>query len=159
MLPERGSRPVAQSVLMDSAGQPESRVGARAGVFITQHGNVVDLAWLRVTPWRERVAAHYDPADRFGELGALAKVVGPPRARTRACPALLLLGWLADRLGWRCEQLNRDGDLWRGRARERRGEVELRLEPVARMHVPAWTASRSARTSARSWRSSAARAG
>ena len=135
VLPERGSRPVAQSVLMDSAGQPESRVALERACFLAQHVNVVDLAWLRVTPWRERVAAHYDPADRFGELDALAKasVRHAPDSRVSG---LLLLGWLGDRLRWRCEQLNRDGSLWRGRARERRGEVELRLEPVARMHVP-----------------------
>ena len=135
VLPERGSRPVAQSVLMDSAGQPESRVALERACFLAQHANVVDLAWLRVTPWRERVAAHYDPADRFGELGALAKV-SVRHAPDSRVSGLLLVGWLADRLGWRCEQLNRDGSLWRGHARERRGEVELRLEPMPRMHVP-----------------------
>ena len=135
VVPAGGSRPVAQSVLMDSAGQPESRTALERACFLAEHVNVVDLAWLRVTPWRERLAAHYDPRDRFAELGALAKV-SVRHAPDSRVSALLLLGWLADRLGWRCEQLNRDGNIWRGRARERRGEVELRLEPVMRMHVP-----------------------
>ena len=49
---------------------------------------------------------------------------------------LLLIGWMCDRLGWRPEQLTSHDTLLRGRARGRRGEVELRLEPVERMSAP-----------------------
>jgi glucose-6-phosphate dehydrogenase assembly protein OpcA len=49
---------------------------------------------------------------------------------------LLLLGWMCSRLGWRPGAMtSRQGTL-RGRARARRGEVELILEAGAQMSVP-----------------------
>ena len=42
---------------------------------------VVDLAWLRSTPWRERMAASFDPPPLRRALGSLTKVAGAPPAR------------------------------------------------------------------------------
>ena len=61
---------------------------------------MVDLAWLRSTPWRERVAATFDPPPMRRALGAIDKVVVRHRADSTAA-ALLFCGWLASRLGWR----------------------------------------------------------
>jgi glucose-6-phosphate dehydrogenase assembly protein OpcA len=135
VLPIGGSRPVAQSVLVDSSGEPEAREALDRACFLAARVEVVDLAWLRVTPWRERVAAHYDPPDRRPELGTMSKL-SVRHGSDSLVSALLLIGWLCDRLGWRPEQLTRHDDLLRGRARGRRSEVELRLEPVERMRVP-----------------------
>jgi len=135
VLPAAGNPPVGQSVLLDSAGETEARDALDRVCFLAERAHVVDLAWLRVTPWRERVAAHYDPPDRFGELRTVSKI-SVRHGMDSLISGLLLIGWLADRLGWRPEQLTRHGNLQRGRARGRRDEVELRLEPVEGMSVP-----------------------
>jgi glucose-6-phosphate dehydrogenase assembly protein OpcA len=77
---------------------------------------VVDLAWLRTTPWRERLAAAFDDPSRRGELPALAHVAvrHSPGSLTSA---LLLTGWLASRLGWNPEPLvSTAGGTYRGTA-------------------------------------------
>jgi len=133
--PEGGARPLGECVLWDSAGEPEAHVALDRVCDLAACCEVVDLAWLRVTPWRERLAAHFDPADRRPELRTLSKI-SVRHGADSLISGLLLVGWLCERLGWRTEQLTRHGDLLRGRARGRRGEVELRLEPVGDMRVP-----------------------
>jgi glucose-6-phosphate dehydrogenase assembly protein OpcA len=133
--PRDGSPPVAQTVLLDSVGEPDAREALDRVCALAECCDVVDLAWLRVTPWRERLAAHYDPPDRRAELRTLSKMSVRHGSRS-LISGLLLVGWLCDRLGWRPERLTRHDDLLRGRARGRRGEVELRLEPVGVMVVP-----------------------
>jgi glucose-6-phosphate dehydrogenase assembly protein OpcA len=127
--------PIAQVVLMDAADEPDARLTLDRECELVEHSEVVDLAWLRCTPWRERLAAAYDPLARRAELATLSKVSVRYRQDSMVS-GLLLIGWLCSRLGWRPEALTRHGDLLRGRARARRGEVELRLEPVDRMNVP-----------------------
>ncbi|MBA3328683.1 MAG: glucose-6-phosphate dehydrogenase assembly protein OpcA [Solirubrobacterales bacterium] len=126
---------LAQVVLLDSADEPDHAVALDRSCALAERAYVVDLAWLRSTPWRERVASAFDPADRRAELHTLSKVSVRHRADS-AVSGLLLLGWLCARLGWRPEALMHHGDLLRGHARGRRGEVELRLEPVGDMSVP-----------------------
>ncbi len=97
---------------------------------------VVDLAWLRTTPWRERLAASFDPAERRGELSEITRLVIRHQSRSSAS-ALLLVGWLASRLGWRPEALAIDVDDGGGRGSAWRGasggeeEVSIELESVA----------------------------
>jgi glucose-6-phosphate dehydrogenase assembly protein OpcA len=133
--PAGGSTPIGQCVMLDSVGEPDARDALDRVCSLAERVDIVDLAWLRVTPWRERVAAHYDPADRRPDLRTVSKI-SVRHGSESLVSGLLLVGWLCDRLGWRPEQLTRHGDLLRGRARGRRGEVELRLEPVGRMGVP-----------------------
>ena len=53
---------LAQVVLLDSVDEPEPEDGARrAPRAVATRAYVVDLAWLRSTPWRERIAATFDP--------------------------------------------------------------------------------------------------
>jgi glucose-6-phosphate dehydrogenase assembly protein OpcA len=101
---------------------------------------VVDLAWLRTTPWRERLAAAFDDPSRRGELPALASVAvrhGPDSLTS----ALLLSGWLASRLGWHPHPLVATaGGTYRGTASAQRdggehaaaftGIVAFDFEPV-----------------------------
>ncbi len=130
-----GSAPLAQVVLTDSVAEPGVGAALDRACELAERSEVVDLAWLRCTPWRERIAAAYDPAPRRHELDTLSKVSVRYR-QDSLVSALLLVGWLCSRLGWRPEALTRHGDLRRGRARARRGEVELRLEPVGGMSAP-----------------------
>jgi len=130
-----GAAAVAQTVLLDSVGEPDAREALDRVCALAQRVAVVDLAWLRATPWRERLAAHFDPPDRRAELRTMSKISVRHGAESMVS-GLLLVGWLCARLGWRPERLTRHDALLRGRARGRRGEVELRLEPVGRMSVP-----------------------
>jgi len=130
-----GGDPLAQVVLTDAVDEPDVEAALVRACELAERSEVVDLAWLRCTPWRERIAAAYDPPGRRAELHTLSKLSVRYRADSLVS-GLLLVGWLCSRLGWRPEQLTRHGNLLRGRARARRGEVELRLEPVDGMSVP-----------------------
>ncbi|HEX4363888.1 MAG TPA: glucose-6-phosphate dehydrogenase assembly protein OpcA [Solirubrobacteraceae bacterium] len=130
-----GGAPIAQVVLTDSVDEPDPRPGLARECELAGRSEVVDLAWLRCTPWRERLAAAYDPPQRRGELQKLSKI-SVRYGHDSLVSGLLLVGWLCTQLGWRPDALTRHGTLLRGRARARRGEVELRLEPFEGMAVP-----------------------
>jgi glucose-6-phosphate dehydrogenase assembly protein OpcA len=121
-------RRLANIVLIDSQDEPEVRAAFERAADLTGSAYVVDLAWLRSTPWRERVAATFDPPPMRRSLGAIDKVVVRHRTDSTAAAALFC-GWLASRLGWRPESLGRRGDHLTGHARARRGEVTIELRP------------------------------
>jgi glucose-6-phosphate dehydrogenase assembly protein OpcA len=128
-------RRLAQVVLLDSVDEPDAHVALDRSEELAQWAYVVDLAWLRSTPWRERIAASFDPPSWRPELGRISSVT--IRHRTDSTVAgLLLLGWLATRLGWRPEHMIAGRGELRGRAPAPRQEVELKLEPEERMSVP-----------------------
>jgi glucose-6-phosphate dehydrogenase assembly protein OpcA len=90
---------------------------------------VVDLAWLRTTPWRERLASSFDPAYRREMLRSIERVEIRHRETTNTS-ALLLAGWLSSRLGWKPEPLREAGRATlEGTVRAHKHEVELRLTP------------------------------
>ena len=60
---------------------------------------MVDLAWLRTTPWRERLAASFDLPSRLTALRHIAELEIRHQERSSAS-SLLLAGWLASRLDW-----------------------------------------------------------
>ena len=125
---------LAHVVLTDSVVEPDPRAALGRVQELRGGAYVVDLAWLRSTPWRERVAATFDPPQWRGALGRIERVVvrhGPESAAA----ALLFCGWLASRLGWDPGSLIARGDVLEGRCRGRRQEVALTLEPV-RQDVP-----------------------
>ena len=120
---------LAQSVLFDSVDDPEPRDAlARAGA-LGERAYVVDLAWLRTTPWRERVAAYFDPPPARRQLGAISSVTIEHDPGSEVA-GLLLLGWLSTRLGWKPDALVRHGSGLSGKAHARRQDVALRLVPV-----------------------------
>ncbi len=121
-------RRLAQVVLIDSHDEPEIDVSLCRADELAQDLYVVDLAWLRSTPWRERVAAAFDPPALRAPLREITAVTVRHREDSGAA-AMLFLGWLVSRLGWRPERLTYSRGEWRGRVRARRGEVALRLEP------------------------------
>jgi len=125
----------AQVVLLDSVGADAVDGALAAAAEWARDLYVVDLAWLRSTPWRERLAAAFDPPEWRRGLGEISAVTVRHRADSSASAALFC-GWLASRLGWRPETLTAHGDTLRGRARARRDEVALTLEPVPEMTSP-----------------------
>jgi glucose-6-phosphate dehydrogenase assembly protein OpcA len=126
---------MAQVVLVDSVNEPDPASAVRRAHDLAEKAYVVDLAWLRSTPWRERIAATFDPPSWREELGRVAEIVVRHRADS-AIAGLLFFGWLATRLGWEPAQMMRqDGSLY-GRARTRRGEVSLKLEPDPQQSAP-----------------------
>ncbi len=126
---------LAQAVLVDSVDDPDAHEGIDRACALSGQAYVVDLAWLRSTPWRERVAAAFDPPRLRSELQAIASV------RVRHHPdstvaAMLLIGWLASRLGWETDPLTADHNALAGTARDRdQKAVSLRLEAAPELQV------------------------
>jgi glucose-6-phosphate dehydrogenase assembly protein OpcA len=62
-----------------------------------------DLAWARLTPWRQQMAHLWDLPelrDALNHLRTLDVIYVAPGDFANANRALLLIGWLADRFGW-----------------------------------------------------------
>jgi glucose-6-phosphate dehydrogenase assembly protein OpcA len=86
-------------LLLDSDEVLEPEPGLRRASRLLNSAYVVDLAWLRTTPWRERLAASFDPPDRLAMLERITRVAIRHRPSSPTSP-VLLAGWLASRLGW-----------------------------------------------------------
>ena len=129
-------RRLMQVVLVDSQDEQELPAAlARSGELL-ESAYVVDLAWLRSTPWRERVAAAFDPPPLRRGLAEISRVTVRHREDSAAA-AVLFCGWLCSRLGWRPGSLSGGGSAHRsGHARARRGEVTLRLDEVEQPGAP-----------------------
>lgn len=86
-------------ILLDSDDLLEPPEAFDRATRLLRSAYVVDLAWLRTTPWRERLAASFDPPDRVAALRTMDGLAVRHRPGSEAS-ALLLAGWLASRLGW-----------------------------------------------------------
>jgi glucose-6-phosphate dehydrogenase assembly protein OpcA len=86
-------------ILLDSEDQDDVDAAFDRAAACLPAVYVVDLAWLRTTPWRERLAASFDPPDRRIALSRLERVTIRHRPTSRASAALLV-GWLCSRLHW-----------------------------------------------------------
>ena len=122
-------RRLAQIVLVDTQTEPDVAGSLCRAAELSEYAYVVDLAWLRSTPWRERVAAAFDPPALRSALAGVSAVTVRHREDSLAA-ALLFCGWLSSRLGWRPGSLSRSGARMSGYARARREEVRIKLEPV-----------------------------
>ncbi len=117
-------------MLLDSDDVPEPAAALARARRTLRSAYVVDLAWLRTTPWRERLAASFDPADRLCYLGGLGGLAIRHRPSSVAS-GLLLAGWLASRLRWEPSPLHsasRDG--LQGAARRNGTQVQISLDPT-----------------------------
>ena len=85
-------RDISQSVLLDSVDEPEVSVALQRAEHLLEDRYVVDLAWLRSTPWRERIATIFDPPSRRPLLRRyhLGDGAPPPDLRRRRPAALRL---------------------------------------------------------------------
>ncbi len=118
-------------LLLDSDDSPSAGAAFARAQRLLRKAYLVDLAWLRTTPWRERLASSFDPPRRRVALRGIKGVAVRHRAGA-AASALLLVGWLGSRLGWKVAELETsDGDTYEGTATARRdGEIEVRIGPV-----------------------------
>jgi glucose-6-phosphate dehydrogenase assembly protein OpcA len=126
---------LAQVVLIDSVNEPDPAAAIARARQLAERAYIVDLAWLRGTPWRERVTASFDPPAWRSELGRISAVTARHRPDS-SIAGLLFFGWLSARLGWEPGAMVRqDGSLF-GRARGGREEVSLELAPDPRQNAP-----------------------
>jgi glucose-6-phosphate dehydrogenase assembly protein OpcA len=126
---------LAQVVLVDSVNEPDPAQAVRRADELAERAYIVDLAWLRSTPWRERVAATFDPPEWRGDLHKISAVT-VRHSPDSVIAGLLFLGWMAARLGWRPGAMVRHGSALQGTAHARRLDVRMRLEPDETMSTP-----------------------
>jgi glucose-6-phosphate dehydrogenase assembly protein OpcA len=126
---------LADVVLLDSSDDPNPGRAIGWVCRVEEHMYVVDLAWLRGTPWRERIAATFDPEEWRPALWKISKVEIRHRPDS-AVSGVLVLGWLASRLGWTPGSLVAENGRHHGRARAGKLEVSLNLEPVPELTAP-----------------------
>jgi glucose-6-phosphate dehydrogenase assembly protein OpcA len=126
---------LSQVMLIDSVNEFDAQSAVDRARELAEGAYVVDLAWLRSTPWRERVAATFDPPQWREELGRISSVTVRHQPESTVA-GLLFCGWLAARLDWEPGSLMvADGRL-HGNAHGRRQDVALKLEPDPTMSVP-----------------------
>jgi glucose-6-phosphate dehydrogenase assembly protein OpcA len=126
---------LSQIVLLDSVDEPEPADALARARQLSEKVYVVDLAWLRSTPWRERIAATFDPDTVRPELRTIDGITIRHHPDSAAA-ALLMVGWLASRLDWRVGPLlEQRGGVMEGNVHARRQDIKVRLEPDPRMQV------------------------
>jgi glucose-6-phosphate dehydrogenase assembly protein OpcA len=126
---------LAGVVLVDSVQAPDPRAAITRARRLLDRGYVVDLAWLRATPWRERIAATFDPPRWGSALREITAATVSHHPESTVSGALLL-GWLASRLGWQPGRMETEDGGLVTRARTQGRKVRLRLEVDPTMPVP-----------------------
>jgi glucose-6-phosphate dehydrogenase assembly protein OpcA len=126
---------LVQVVLIDSVNEPDAVAALRRARELAEGAYIVDLAWLRTTPWRERVAATFDPPRWRDELARIDSVTIRHRADSGVA-GVLFCGWLASRLGWGDGSLVSVNGSARGHAKAHRHDVTLMLEADPAQNVP-----------------------
>ncbi|HEY4894625.1 MAG TPA: glucose-6-phosphate dehydrogenase assembly protein OpcA [Solirubrobacteraceae bacterium] len=130
---------LSQAILLDSVDEPAASDALDRACELSEDLYVVDLAWLRTTPWRERLAASFDPPALRRELQTITGVtIRHHPASTVA--AMLLAGWMASRLGWEASPLLAEGEALigeahAGRSSVARQDVALRLEAAPELQI------------------------
>jgi glucose-6-phosphate dehydrogenase assembly protein OpcA len=130
----RALLPLSQVVLLDSIEEPTPSAAVRRARGWLEHVRVVDLAWLRTAPWRERLATVFDQQPLRADLERIRAVTVRHHAGS-AVAALLLVGWLGARLDWRLSPLRSRERRLEGVALARRGEVRIVLAPSTQQRV------------------------
>lgn len=122
--------PVTDVVLLDSDDLSDPPGAFERASACCGSAYVVDLAWLRTTPWRERLAASFDLRERLPALRQVSELEVRHQENSTAS-GLLLTGWLASRLHWQYEPLTAAaGNVLRGWVQRPDGGVDLRLRIV-----------------------------
>ena len=126
---------LADVVLLDTDDAPSAVPALSKALELLKSAYVVDLAWLRTTPWRERLASTFDLPQRRAELWKINGVTVRHRPESSAS-ALLLAGWMSSRLGWENEKLQPlNGAGLKGVARHQYCDVNVEISP-ADLDVP-----------------------
>jgi glucose-6-phosphate dehydrogenase assembly protein OpcA len=135
----------ADLLIVDSHGSKDDPNGRRRllEILTDRPGGVAvrDLNWARLTPWRDLLAQFFDASavrDQVYDISEVEinrSIAAPGSIPTRT---LLLTGWLASRLGWRRDMVERHRDHWISRWKSPRGNVTVRFTgELARSGEPA----------------------
>ncbi len=125
---------LSQAVLLDSVDDPIPGDALDRVCSLTGRAYVVDLAWLRSTPWRERIAGAFDPPRLRRELRTITSVAIRHHPDSTVA-AMLLGGWLASRLRWKPAPLVGHGGELLGKAHGERQDITLRLQSAPELRV------------------------
>ena len=126
-----GLASIADQVIFDSVGwrdPPKDMLALARWSSADQDDQVIhNLTWRRLKPWRRLLSEEMDPVISPGALEQVVniRIEHGPHGMTSAW---LLIGWLADRLGWRVEEgrlLSKSEAQWRFRGRQ--GAVEVQV--------------------------------
>jgi glucose-6-phosphate dehydrogenase assembly protein OpcA len=128
-------RRLVQVVLIDSAQQMNATDAIRRAADVAKDAYIVDLAWLRSTPWRERIAATFDPPAWRQSLREISGISVTARDDS-VVAGVLLLGWLSCRLGWEASELIKQDGVYRGTAHGKRQDVKIKLYADSNLDVP-----------------------
>jgi glucose-6-phosphate dehydrogenase assembly protein OpcA len=131
---------LAQAVLVDSIDEPSWHSAIERACKLSERVYVVDLAWLRSTPWRERLAGAFDSERMRPELAQI-DAVRVHHHPSSTVAALLLAGWLSSRLHWRTAAMsatehNGGTQTLTGCSQSAGGEVTLELIAAPELEVP-----------------------
>ncbi len=129
---------LSQAILLDSLDDPSWRSALERACALRKRAYVVDLAWLRSTPWRERVAAAFDSPTMRAELSRI-ETVSVRHHPDSTVAAMMLVGWLGSRLGWEMSPLRATGAVLTGSAAiaHAGGDVDLSEGMSAQAHASA----------------------
>ena len=128
-------RRLVQVVLIDSALDMSATEAIKRASDVAKDAYIVDLAWLRSTPWRERIAATFDPPAWRQALKEISGISVTARDDS-VVAGMLLLGWLSCRLGWEPAELIKQDGVYRGTAHTKRHDVKIKLYTQTDLSVP-----------------------
>jgi glucose-6-phosphate dehydrogenase assembly protein OpcA len=126
---------ITDVLLIDSVEEHDPRAGLARVAELGEKAYIVDLAWLRSTPWRERISSTFDPAPLRPWLRQISGVTVHHQPKSTVA-AMLLVGWLATRLEWTPSGLTASNGGLRGHLHSKRQEVDVRLEADVTQDVP-----------------------
>src|SRR3954471_2732101 len=118
---------LAGVVLIDTVTAPDPGAAAKRAQWLTERAYVVDLAWLRSVPWRERLASTFDPPQWRPSLSEITAVTVRHHPDS-VVSATLFVSWLATRLGWTPAPMEEEDGGLVSRARASGRKVKLRTE-------------------------------
>ncbi len=123
----KGICDVLNGVIIDSATTENVEEGFRSVLALLSApsfiGHLYDLNWRRLIPWCQAISQQFDPPSDRTALKTINSVeITQHNARGRA---ILLIGWLADRLRWKLSP-GKQPDEWVGRSAS--GIVSLRFK-------------------------------
>jgi glucose-6-phosphate dehydrogenase assembly protein OpcA len=125
---------LADAILIDSLEEPSVERAITGARSLAKRTHVVDLAWLRDAPWRERIAAQFEEPEWRRAPLEISRV-RLLHAAGSGMASLLLVGWLGSQLSWKPRPLYPHGGALYAKLRGRRQHVELQLG-VAGGQVP-----------------------
>jgi len=132
---------LADRFIVDSAdfARPDVTLQQIARICEGGHGRygVTDFNWTRITPWRELVASFFDAPTWRALLADVTGIrvgfaVDADGRDIHPSQALLLIGWLASRLGWRPTAAlapSEAGGLLFSMRRADAAEIQVRVRP------------------------------